>query len=103
MKITFTSVLVDNQQKALAFYTDVLGFQEKSNIAMANTPGSPLSRPTIRTGSSWFSNRTPTLPPNRSKRHSSPTASPTPPLPSPTSKPSTSGSLLRAWCSPRSR
>jgi hypothetical protein len=24
-------------------------------------------------------------------------------LPSPTSKPSTSGSLLRAWCSPRSR
>jgi len=34
MKITFTSVLVDNQQKALAFYTDVLGFQEKSNIAV---------------------------------------------------------------------
>ena len=34
MKITLTSVLVDNQQKALADYTDVLGFQEKSNIAM---------------------------------------------------------------------
>ena len=34
MKITLTSVLVDNQQKALAFYTDVLGFQEKTNVPM---------------------------------------------------------------------
>ena len=34
MKINLTSVLVDDQRKALAFYTDVLGFQEKTNIAM---------------------------------------------------------------------
>ena len=32
MKITLSSVLVDNQKKALAFYTDMLGFQEKTNV-----------------------------------------------------------------------
>jgi catechol 2,3-dioxygenase-like lactoylglutathione lyase family enzyme len=34
MKITLTSVLVDDQAKALAFYTDVLGFQKKHDIPM---------------------------------------------------------------------
>ena len=34
MRINLTSVLVDDQAKALAFYTDVLGFVEKSNIPM---------------------------------------------------------------------
>ena len=34
MRITVTSVLVDDQDKALAFYTDVLGFVEKSNIPL---------------------------------------------------------------------
>jgi catechol 2,3-dioxygenase-like lactoylglutathione lyase family enzyme len=32
--ITLTSVLVDDQEKALAFYTDVLGFQPKNDIPM---------------------------------------------------------------------
>jgi catechol 2,3-dioxygenase-like lactoylglutathione lyase family enzyme len=32
MKINLTSVLVDDQNKALAFYTNVLGFQEKTNV-----------------------------------------------------------------------
>ena len=32
MKIVITSVLVDDQQKALRFYTEVLGFQEKTNV-----------------------------------------------------------------------
>jgi catechol 2,3-dioxygenase-like lactoylglutathione lyase family enzyme len=32
MKIAHTSVLVDDQAKALAFYTDVLGFQKKHDI-----------------------------------------------------------------------
>jgi catechol 2,3-dioxygenase-like lactoylglutathione lyase family enzyme len=32
MKITLTSVLVDDQAKALAFYTDVLGFEKKTDI-----------------------------------------------------------------------
>ena len=34
MKITLTSILVDDQAKALAFYTDVLGFQEKTDIPL---------------------------------------------------------------------
>jgi catechol 2,3-dioxygenase-like lactoylglutathione lyase family enzyme len=34
MKITLTSVLVDDQAKALAFYTDVLGFEIKHDIPM---------------------------------------------------------------------
>ncbi len=34
MKITVTSVLVDDQDKALAFYTDVLGFRKKTEIPL---------------------------------------------------------------------
>ncbi len=34
MKITLTSVFVDDQDKALAFYTDVLGFTTKDDVAM---------------------------------------------------------------------
>jgi catechol 2,3-dioxygenase-like lactoylglutathione lyase family enzyme len=32
MRIYITSVLVDDQDKALGFYTDVLGFQKKTDI-----------------------------------------------------------------------
>lgn len=32
MKIIFTSVFVDNQDKALKFYTEILGFVKKSDI-----------------------------------------------------------------------
>jgi catechol 2,3-dioxygenase-like lactoylglutathione lyase family enzyme len=34
MKIVVTSVLVDDQEKALNFYTDKLGFQKKEDISM---------------------------------------------------------------------
>jgi catechol 2,3-dioxygenase-like lactoylglutathione lyase family enzyme len=34
IRINVTSVLVDDQAKALAFYTDVLGFQKKNDIPM---------------------------------------------------------------------
>lgn len=34
MKIVITSVLVDDQEKALRFYTDVLGFTKKMDIPM---------------------------------------------------------------------
>jgi catechol 2,3-dioxygenase-like lactoylglutathione lyase family enzyme len=34
MKIAVTSVLVDNQDKALKFYTDVLGFVKKRDIPL---------------------------------------------------------------------
>ncbi len=32
MRINLTSVLVDDQEKALRFYTEVLGFKEKTNV-----------------------------------------------------------------------
>jgi catechol 2,3-dioxygenase-like lactoylglutathione lyase family enzyme len=34
MRIALTSVMVDDQEKALAFYTDVLGFVKKFDIPM---------------------------------------------------------------------
>ena len=34
IRINLTSVLVDDQEKALRFYTDVLGFQTKNDIPM---------------------------------------------------------------------
>lgn len=36
MRIVVTSVLVDDQSKALAFYTDVLGFTKKRDIPMGS-------------------------------------------------------------------
>jgi catechol 2,3-dioxygenase-like lactoylglutathione lyase family enzyme len=33
MRITLTSVLVDDQEKALRFYTEVLGFVKKNDVA----------------------------------------------------------------------
>lgn len=36
MRIVVTSVLVDDQEKALRFYTDVLGFVKKIDISLAN-------------------------------------------------------------------
>lgn len=34
MRVTVMSILVDDQKKALAFYTDVLGFVKKTEIPM---------------------------------------------------------------------
>ena len=36
MKIMLTSVMVDDQAKALAFYTDVLGFQVKHDVPLGD-------------------------------------------------------------------
>jgi catechol 2,3-dioxygenase-like lactoylglutathione lyase family enzyme len=36
MKIVVTSVLVDDQERALRFYTDVLGFLKKTDIPMGH-------------------------------------------------------------------
>ena len=48
MKIAMTSVLVDDQEKALRFYTDVLGFEAKHDVPMGEhrwiTVVSPDSR-----------------------------------------------------------
>jgi catechol 2,3-dioxygenase-like lactoylglutathione lyase family enzyme len=34
VRITVTSVFVDDQEKALRFYTDVLGFEKKNDVPM---------------------------------------------------------------------
>ena len=34
MKVRWTSVLVDNQKKALKFYTEILGFIKKTDVPM---------------------------------------------------------------------
>jgi catechol 2,3-dioxygenase-like lactoylglutathione lyase family enzyme len=47
MRIKLTSVLVDDQDKALHFYTDVLGSKGPRSRS-AGTPGSRSSRPTTR-------------------------------------------------------
>ena len=37
MRINLTSVLVEDQAKALAFYTDILGFVKKTDIPLGDT------------------------------------------------------------------
>jgi catechol 2,3-dioxygenase-like lactoylglutathione lyase family enzyme len=39
MKIKVTSVMVDNQDKALKFYTEILGFVKKRDIPLAKHEG----------------------------------------------------------------
>ena len=34
MRITLTNVLVDDQDRALAFYTDILGFEKKDDVPL---------------------------------------------------------------------
>jgi catechol 2,3-dioxygenase-like lactoylglutathione lyase family enzyme len=34
MRINLTSVLVDDQAKAVAFYTDILGFEKKEDVSL---------------------------------------------------------------------
>jgi catechol 2,3-dioxygenase-like lactoylglutathione lyase family enzyme len=36
IKINLTSVLVDDQEKALAFYTELLGFQKRNDIPLGD-------------------------------------------------------------------
>jgi catechol 2,3-dioxygenase-like lactoylglutathione lyase family enzyme len=36
MRITVTSVLVDDQAKALSFYTEVLGFEKKTDVPVGD-------------------------------------------------------------------
>ena len=38
MKINLTSVFVDDQDKALKFYTEVLGFVKKTEIPLGRGP-----------------------------------------------------------------
>ena len=50
MKIVVTSVLVDDQEKALRFYTDVLGFEKKQDIAIGDARWLTVVSPQDRDG-----------------------------------------------------
>ena len=39
MKIKLTSIYVDDQEQALRFYTDVLGFVKKADVSQAHFAG----------------------------------------------------------------
>ena len=92
MRIVVTSVLVDDQEKALRFYTDVLGFEKKDDIAAG---GGALAHRRLAAGSatgrSSCSSRTGTRRPARSRRRWSRTASRTRRSASTTSRPSSGG------------
>jgi catechol 2,3-dioxygenase-like lactoylglutathione lyase family enzyme len=50
MRIVVTSVLVDDQAKALAFYTDVLGFAKKADIDLGEARWLTVVSPEDRDG-----------------------------------------------------
>jgi catechol 2,3-dioxygenase-like lactoylglutathione lyase family enzyme len=50
MRIVVTSVLVDDQEKALRFYTDVLGFVTKADIPMGEARWLTVVSPDDRDG-----------------------------------------------------
>ena len=52
MRITLTSVFVSDQDEALRFYTETLGFVKKHDVPVGNSSGLPSSRPMIQTGPS---------------------------------------------------
>ena len=70
MRINLASVLVDDQEKALRFYTDVLGFVKKTEFPVGEHRWLTVVSPRTRTASSSRSNPTSTRRPGRSRRHS---------------------------------
>ena len=50
MRIVVTSVLVDDQEKALRFYTDVLGFEKKDDIDLGEARWITVVSPQDRDG-----------------------------------------------------
>ena len=50
MRINVTSVCVDDQQKALRFYTDVLGFEKKTEVPLGEFFWLTVVSPTDRDG-----------------------------------------------------
>ena len=95
MKIYITSVLVDDQEKALRFYTDVLGFVKKNDIPLGEARWLTVVSPDDPEGRKAGLEPDSTRPPGRSRRPSWTTGSRSPRSPSTTSTPSSSGSKPR--------
>jgi len=87
MRINVMSIMLDDQTKALRFYTEVLGFVKKREIPLGEH--------------SWLT--VSTRPRGRSSRHSSKTESRSRRSPSTMSRPSTTASSRMACASPNHR
>jgi catechol 2,3-dioxygenase-like lactoylglutathione lyase family enzyme len=84
MRINFASVMVDDQDKALHFYTEVLGFEKKSEIPMGEFRWLTVTSAEDPNGTELVLEPTTTRRHGRSRRRSSPTVSRSPRLPSET-------------------
>ena len=97
MRIHLTSVFVDDQQKALRFYTETLGFRVKHNIPMGEHAWITVVSPEAPEGTESCCLSPMTTPQSvRSRLRLWRTGSPVPPSQSMTSKPSTSVSRQKA-------
>ena len=74
MRITIASVLVDDQEKALQFYTNKLGFQKKTDVPTGDYRWLTVVSPNSQTAWSCSWSRTPIPRHGRSRTRSSPTA-----------------------------
>ena len=90
MKINVMSVMVDDQAKALRFYTEVLGFVKKREIPLGEHRWLTVVSPEDPDGTELCSSPTSTRRRDRSSRRSWRTASPSPRSPSTTSPRSSS-------------
>ncbi len=68
MRIKLTSIMVDDQDRALRFYTEVLGFRKKHDIPVGETDGLPSPRRKHLTTWNSPSNRMPIPPAGRFRR-----------------------------------
>ena len=90
MRIHLTSVFVDDQDKALDFYTDVLGFIKKTEIPLGEDKWLTVVSPENPDGTELLLEPSGHPPSGRSKMRWSRTGSPSPRSPSTTCAPSTS-------------
>jgi catechol 2,3-dioxygenase-like lactoylglutathione lyase family enzyme len=102
MRINLASVLVDDQEKALRFYTEILGFLKKTDVPVGEARWLTVVSPDAPDGTELL------LEPDGhpaalSSRRSSMTAFPTRRSPSTASKPSTSDCAREGSGSHRSR
>ena len=91
MRINLTSVYVDNQRAALAFYVDVLGFTKQRDVPLGDDSWLTVVSPESPHGPGCCLSRRATPPSSRTGMRSSRTASRSRSSPSTTSGPSTSG------------
>ena len=102
MRINLTSVLVDDQAKALAFYTDVLGFVKKNDVPVGEHRWLTVVSPEDPDGTELLLEPDQHPAAGRSSARSSTTASRSRGSPSKTRTPSTSGWPRSACASLRS-